>query len=299
MTIARPPFSASHSVGLGKYFKSAFLYHWNLLALLGTAGFAVLSFPGAFLPVVAAAEIAYLGLLGTHPKYQRYVDAQAAKAARSASSLSNQQDLERITKSLPKDSLARFEKLRAQCVELRQIASELHHPGTGVLDATLDSFQMSGLDRLLWIYLRLLYTQFALARFLQRTNRDQIQQDITVLEKKVGEAPSGSDNQQAQRVHKALQDNLETSRNRLVNWNKAMNNYELVKLELDRLENKIRSLSEMAVNRQEPDFISGQVDQVASSMVETERTMNDLQFATGLETMQDEPPELLRARVVH
>ena len=77
-----------------------------------------------------------------------------------------------------------------------------------------------------------------------------------------------------------------------------MDNYELVKLELDRLENKIRSLSEMAVNRQEPDFISGQVDQVASSMVETERTMNDLQFATGLETLQDEPPEMLRAKVV-
>jgi hypothetical protein len=72
-----------------------------------------------------------------------------------------------------------------------------------------------------------------------------------------------------------------------------------VKLELDRLENKIRSLSEMAVNRQEPDFISGQVDQVASSMVETERTMNDLQFATGLETLHDEPPEMLRAKVVN
>jgi hypothetical protein len=38
----------------------------------------------------------------------------------------------------------------------------------------------------------------------------------------------------------------------------------------------------MAVNRQEPDFISGQVDQVASSMLETERTMNELRFATGL-----------------
>jgi hypothetical protein len=54
----------------------------------------------------------------------------------------------------------------------------------------------------------------------------------------------------------------------------------------------------MAVNRQEPEFISGQVDQVASSMVETERTMNDLEFATGLDSLQDEAPELLRARVV-
>ena len=71
----------------------------------------------------------------------------------------------------------------------------------------------------------------------------------------------------------------------------------MVKLEIERLENKIRSVSEMAVNRQEPDYISGQVDQVAASMLETEKTMNELQFATGLETV-DEAPELLRNRAV-
>ena len=30
-------------MGLAKYFKSAFLHHWNLLALVGATGFAVLS----------------------------------------------------------------------------------------------------------------------------------------------------------------------------------------------------------------------------------------------------------------
>ncbi len=288
----------SDPVGLGKYFKTAFLFHWNLLALGAAAGFTLLSpIPGVLLPLVAAAEVAYLGMLGSHPKYQKYVDAQSAKAARSASSHENEQALERITKSLPRESLARFEKLRAQCAELQQIAAELRHPGQRPMAETLDDFQMSGLDRLLWIYLRLLYTQFALARFLQRTNRDQIRQDIGVLEKRLAAAGTDDKSPQAQRVRKALQDNLDTSRQRLDNVNKAADNYELVRLELDRLENKIRSLSEMAVNRQEPDFISGQVDQVASSMVETERTMNELQFATGLETLHDEPPELLRAKV--
>ena len=37
----------------------------------------------------------------------------------------------------------------------------------------------------------------------------------------------------------------------------------------------------------------GQVDQVATSMVETEKTMNDLQFATGLAPVDEEVPELL------
>ncbi len=78
--------------------------------------------------------------------------------------------------------------------------------------------------------------------------------------------------------------------------NKARENYQLIEVEIDRLENKIRSLSEMAVNRQEPEFISSEVDHVASSMLDTERTMNELQFATGLNPVDNEPPELLRAK---
>ena len=71
----------------------------------------------------------------------------------------------------------------------------------------------------------------------------------------------------------------------------------MVKLEIDRLENKIQSLSEMAVNRQEPDFISGQVDQVANSMMETEKTMHELRFVTGLNNV-DEAPALLQGEIV-
>ncbi len=70
-------------------------------------------------------------------------------------------------------------------------------------------------------------------------------------------------------------------------------NFEFVELEIDRLENKIKSLAEVAVNRQEPDFVSSQVDQVANSMLETEKTMNDLQVFTGLEDLHDEIPVLL------
>ena len=102
---------------------------------------------------------------------------------------------------------------------------------------------------------------------------------------------------QKQRVRKALEDNLQTSRDRLTNLHRARDNFDLVKLEIDRLENKIQSLSELAVNRQEPDYISGQVDQVAASMLETENTMNELRFVTGLDSV-DEAPSLLQGDVV-
>jgi hypothetical protein len=235
--------------------------------------------------------------LGTHPKFQSYVDAQEAKNRRATTNETTQQALDRITSSLPKELLDRFLALKSQCLSLQQIAAELKQTGHGDSPMPLENFQIAGLDRLLWIHLRLLYTQFALSRFLQKTKEEEITRDIQRLETQLKDLPQGGAAGQAERVRKALEDNLETSRTRLANLSKARDNYELVRLEIDRLENKIRSLSEMAVNRQEPEFISGQVDQVASSMLETERTMNELKFATGLDGLDDETPELVRAKI--
>ena len=278
----------------GKYLKTAFLNKWNLLAFLGAAGFALLSpIPDALLAVVAAGELAYLGMLGTHPKFQAYVEAQDAKQIRAATSASSQQTLERITATLPKELLDRFVALRARCLELQQIAAELKHSGQGEADLPLENYQIAGLDRLLWIHLRLLFTKYALFRFLKQTSEEQIKADIKRIENSLAALPAGSTGDQQQRARKALEDNLQTSRDRLANLQRARGNFDLVELEIDRLENKIRSLSELAVNRQEPDYISGQVDQVAASMLETEKTMNELQFVTGLNAV-DEAPSLLQ-----
>jgi hypothetical protein len=284
-------------VGIGKYLKAAFVNPWNLLVFLGGAAFALISpAPDVALALVAAGEVAYLGMLGTHPKFQASVEAQEAKAARTATSMTAQQSLDRITSALPKELLDRFMSLRSRCLDLQQIASELRQPGAIDNHLPLENFQISGLDRLLWIHLRLLFTQYALNRFLRQTSEDQIQAEIRRLETRLAQIPADTTSDQDQRVRKALQDNLETVRSRLTNLQKARGNFELVKLEIDRLESKIQSLSELAVNRQEPDYISGQVDQVATSMLETEKTMNDLQFVTGLNT-DDEAPELMRGDI--
>ena len=67
---------------------------------------------------------------------------------------------------------------------------ELKRPGIGAVDAPLDQFQVTGLDRLLWIHLRLLYTQYALSQFLKKTSADQIQQGIAKLEQQIKQLPA-------------------------------------------------------------------------------------------------------------
>jgi chemotaxis protein histidine kinase CheA len=286
-------------VNFAKYIKSAFLYHWNLVGFFGAVGFAALSpMPGALVPLAFALEIAYLGFLGTHPKFQQYVEAQAAKAGRESETLSADRALHQIMAALPRKSVQRFEALRSRCLELRQIAVGLRDPSRANEAMPLEELQLAGLDRLLWTFLRMLYTQYMLERFLTRTDEAQIKLTIDNLQASIQRQTAGTDDAQKQKIRKALEDNLETSRARLANLQKARDNSELVRLELDRLENKINSLSEMAVNRQEPDFIVRQVDQVASSMEQTERTMTDLQFATGM-AVEEAVPQLVQREAAH
>jgi chemotaxis protein histidine kinase CheA len=285
-------------MGFGKYIKTAFTNRWNLLAVCGGIGFAAISpIPLVLAPLVLAAEVAYLGLIATHPKFQKYVDAREAAGERKEKSQSSQQALHQIMQLLPPAALARFERLRAQCLELRQIAADIAHSPAGEAGAPLDSLQLAGLDRLLWIFLRLLFTEFSLSKFLERTNPRLIRQEIDATEQRLKKLAPDDPSPHVAKIRHTLEDSIQTSKDRLANYEKAKANHELVQLELDRLENKIKSLAELSVNRQEPDFISGQVDQVAGSMLETEKTMNDLQFATGLAPLDEEVPELVQPPV--
>ena len=286
-------------MSLLKYVQTAFQNRWNLLALFGGVGLSVLSgHPDITLPLVAAVEIGYLTMLGTHPKFQRAVDAQDAAAARDKNSDSANGVLRQILKQLPAPALTRYERLRASLQELRQIADDLQQSGTLASGQPLESFQLAGLDRLMWIFLRLMFTQFSLGKFLERTSRDRIVADIKQAQTRLNAIPATDESPHAQKMRRTLQDNAKTCQERLANYEKAQANYEFVGHELDRLENKIKSLAELGVNRQEPDYISSQVDTVARSLLDTEQTMNDLHFATGLGPLNDETPDLIQQRVV-
>jgi len=283
---------------LFKYVKAAFNNRWNLLAVFTGVALSVISGqPDVGLPLVLAGETAYLTMLASHNKFQRYVDAQEFKAKRVERSQSTDQAARRMLKSLPQSSYSRFKKLQTRCLELRQIASDMHQPGGDLAPTELDSMQLQGLDRLLWVYLKLLFTEHSLDRFLERTNADAIRYDIEQLEQRLARLGEGNGSPHEEKIRRTLEDNLKTSHDRLDNYAKAEANHEFVQLEISRLENKIKSLAEMAVNRQEPDFISSQVDQVASSMLDTERTMNELEFVTGMGQFDEAAPEMLTARL--
>lgn len=278
------------------YLKEAFMFRWNMLLFIGGAAAAVLTpFPDLLLPLVGAIELTYLAGLISVPRFRAAIDAKvhaarqgapAAVAGPQAPSVS----LVDMLSGLPAGERARFERLHARCLEMRKIAAGVRG-AAGYQSGSAEDIRTPGLDRLLWLFLRLLLSRTALDRFLKTMNEQEISTRPEELRKSLATAQAGGD----ERVVRSLQDSLASAELRLDNFGRARKNAEFVAIELDRIEGKIQALAEMSVNRQDPDFLSSQVDSAAESMRQTEKAVSELQHLTGLSDQLDEAPAILES----
>lgn len=274
--------------GIFQYVKTAFLNHWNLLAFgaASVAG-AFSGYPSVVLPLVAAGEIAYLAGLSIHPKFQAYVNAQSHKEDKTQV---KQDTIQRIFTSLDPRSRARFEELRRRFHELQAVAQGLQAADLG----EVKSMHTEGINRLLWVFLKLLYSKRGMERFLHTTDELEIRKSISEVKQKIEDLGSATEDTSAEeKMRRTLESTLTSTEARLENYLKAQENYQYIQLELDRIDAKITSIAEMAVNRQEPDFITSEVDGVAASMEQTEHAMSELQFLSGLDDQDLAPPEFI------
>jgi hypothetical protein len=270
------------SAGIAEYVKRAFLYRWNLLFFLGGAiGAAISPWPDAMVPLVLAAEVAYLGGLISRPRFRDAIDAQVHKETQQPVGGGS---LSEIVTSLPPESRQRFETLRSRCLEMKSIARGV----SGQTTSSSEDLSTPALDRLLWIFLRLLVSQNWLDRFLRSTNASEIQSRLAETKSKIAGA-------QEERIKHSLQDSVAAQELRLENYKKASENAEFVRLELDRIEAKIQALVESSVNRQDPDAWSSQIEGVAASVQSTEAAIRELQQITGVVDQMQEPPAILDA----
>lgn len=299
--------------GLWDYLKAAFTFRWNMLLFLGAAAAAVMSpMPEAMLSLVGAVEVAYLAGLAATPRFRSAIDARLHARRRQAEAgpagaADPQQSLGALLAGLDEGARRRFERLRERCLQMRAIASGVGGRA-GHQRPPAEDLHSPGLDRLLWVFLRLLYSQASLARFLAATDGQHIEEALQATRQRLAEAEgagaraaagAGSGAKEAardggdDRLLRSLRDTLATQEVRLDNYRKARGNSEFVAVELDRLEGKIQALSEMAVNRQDPDFISREVDSVAASMHHTEAAISEISLVDGLIEDLGEPPPIL------
>jgi hypothetical protein len=279
--------------GLRKYFRKAFRLPWNLLFFFGGMAAAVLSpWPDAIAPLVMAGELAYLGGLVSMKRFRDAVDAEeyaklkqgGAPGQLPASAVGE------MLGTLPPEARMRFHKLRLRCLEMQKLAAGAR--GVSPLDPVAgDDLRRGSLDRLLWIFLRLLVSQESLRRFLRSTSDLQLSEKLTDLSGQLTQAEAEKDD----RLITSLKDSVALANLRLDNYRKADKNAQFVMVELDRIESKIQTLTEMMVNRQDPDLLTSQVDQAAQSMTDTESAIKELQVITGMADQLTDPPPILDA----
>jgi hypothetical protein len=280
----------AHSAGMMAYLKRAFLYRWNLLLFLGGAAACALSpWPDALFPLLLAAEVAYLGGLVSRPKFRDAIDAQVHKEAQQSGTrqgAAGSESLSEIVNSLIPPSRQRFDALRARCLEMKSIARGVGNQSV----SSSEDLSTPALDRLLWIFLRLLASQQGLDRFLRSTSEAEIRARIEEIKTKLNSAAA-----QEERFKHSLEDSVAVHELRLENYKKAGENAEFVRVELDRIEAKIQALVESSVNRQDPNVLSSQIEGVTESVQSTEAAIRELQQITGVVDQMQEPPAILDA----
>jgi hypothetical protein len=105
------------------YVKSAFFWHWNLLAVCGGVVFSFLSRrPDMFLPLVGAGELLYLGMLSSNPRFRKAMDAR-----RTARALAPDQShrLAEIRNSINSAAWGRFVALQNRCRTLQNLSRQI------------------------------------------------------------------------------------------------------------------------------------------------------------------------------
>lgn len=285
--------ASSEPKGFRRYLRAAFMQPWNLLLFFGSIGMTVVTGTQDLAPFIMAAELAFVTGLASMPRFKTAIDAKIAAQDRAEAeemTPAAEVALQRMVATLPNAGLRRFLSLRQRCYEMRDIAAGIRGHAAGG-DIAAEAMRNSSLDRLLFLFLKLLVSQAGLERFLNTTSERELELRLQDVQARKAQAQAGGD----ERIVRSLQDSEADATLRLENYRKSLKDAEFVNVELDRIETKIRTLVETAVSRQDAETLSVQVTAAADSMKQTEDAVRNLQHLTGMESALEETPAILGA----
>jgi hypothetical protein len=270
----------------GNKLARAFKWHWHLLALGLGAGLAVLSGHAEMaLPILAAGELAYLGFFGTNDRFQNVLRGGELLKAKEDAAEKERNKLRDLINFLSTEDSDRFSRLRARCVEFSDLRDRINSTDG---PSAFAGMRNSSLEKMLWLFLRLLHHKAGLDRFLDNTDEDKLKAQLAKADTDIADA---TENGRSDQLIKSLQEKREAISERLKNYASAEESRELVLAELDKTEQKIEHINEVGMTNRRPSDLSVQIDGIAESMASSERALGDLR--SGLIIDEDKAPSLL------
>ena len=249
------------------YLKAAFRWRARVPGLgrmpvnaMGLAAFAVLGIanPG-FWFLGAAAEVAYLLWLSSNERFQKLVDGERLAADKESYISKLDQAVNRLSSSSQK----RYHKLLYECRKIVGISENLDPDAP----ESMRGLRGSGLNQLLWIFLRLLNSREVLNDNLSSVKREAIAAEVGKLEKRL--AAAGDD----AALQRSLQGTLDIRQKRLENLDAAERSRKVIDAELERIEQQVVLIREEAAVKGKAEILSDRLESVTSALNETNSWM--------------------------
>lgn len=266
------------------YVQSAFLNRANL-AVLGGAAVASLALLNPLPILVAAgAELVYLGIVPSLPRFKRAVRARRAEERHSADQEATEAMLEGLSPN-QRESYFALHDLRDRILEnYRRV------PGGNVLADT----SAARMDGLLASFVRLLTTLNSYRRYLTNTDRKVIERELAELRVGLADRASG----EGDKVREVKGRRVEILQKRLERFDRAAESRELISHQLASIDDFMRLLHEQSITLRDPDVLGQQLDHLAIEIQATDETVREMEkFAAITEELGPSlPPDRDRVR---
>ncbi|MDQ7825636.1 MAG: hypothetical protein RDV48_22745 [Candidatus Eremiobacteraeota bacterium] len=228
--------------------------NWVALGGLAAAGVFV-GWP--MLLIGAGAELGYLYMLSTNPRFQKVIQGKELLKKREQW----EQKKTRIFNRLSQGARARYQDLERKCQNVVSI-----YETASIETGHLDTSRLAILNQLLWLALRLLLSREVIIKNIKNESRDNLQKKIDNMEKNM-------QNESNERIKKTLESTIETMKKRLGNITSADEKIKTIDLELLRIEEQLELLQNVAAIDGQSGTLSDKIDSTVTSINETDEWM--------------------------
>jgi hypothetical protein len=250
--------------------------NWIGLAAAGLLGVVD---PG-FWVLGAGLELAYLLTLATNGRFQRFVDAKQSIGTQ-GDSIARKGDLLGQLRTEDRQRFAEFEQ-RAQSILVLQ-----NQTSTTTLAGIEE--QKAGLNRLTWMYLRLLSARRVIEHVLEGADvagRQGLEAKRATLQKQAGDEAIDAE------IRRSLSSQIEILTQRIDRRAEAERKLGFLDAEVERLEQQVELIREQAALSTDPAQLSLRIDEITASLGTTSQWIRDQQQVFGAmdDLLSDAPP---------
>ena len=242
------------------YVKEAAKLQYNWIAMIGLAGFAVVS--GSALPLLLGAglELMYLSLVPQNSRFQRLVRSWKYEEDE------HRQDrrLTAMYQEIPPEMRVRYAKLDSICKDIRK-----NYGGLSSFSQIYTQQMEDKLQGLLQGYVRLLYAAWQHRDYLRATDLGIVERELDHLQK--------SPESDVAKVREINQKRVEILTKRIEKFKKIRENCEVIDAQCAAVEDVLGLIRDQSVTMRDPQQLSEHLEGLVRDVEQTEETVREVE----------------------